>query len=147
MEPRHHVHGVINTDAERDRADHAACAVRAGIEVRDHVEQNAFEGQRLHCMIGINTGPVVAGNVGARDRLHFTVQGDTVNTAACLEKLNKELGTSLLISASTAELVRSEGVPLHAIGQTRIRGKRAAIGIFEIPARPPDQQVKNGRDA
>ncbi|MDJ0739641.1 MAG: adenylate/guanylate cyclase domain-containing protein [Gammaproteobacteria bacterium] len=113
---------------------HARRAVEAGIRIRARVARDRFVGRCLRCRIGINTGPVVAGNVGARDRLHYTVHGDTVNVAARLDDLNKALGTSLLISASTKDRIGPDWVALRPMGETRIRGKREAVRVYEIPA-------------
>ena len=80
-----------------------------------------------------NTGEVVAGNVGAEDRLGYTVHGDTVNVAARLDDLNKELGTTLLVSEATVRQLGDPAIELRKIGQTRIRGKTDFVDVFEIP--------------
>jgi adenylate cyclase len=108
--------------------DHAAKAVRAAVELRDRVAGAAFAGHRLACRIGVNTGPVVAGSVGASDRLSYTVHGDAVNLAARLEQLNKEHGTSILVSETTAR--RAGDTPLRRIGAVAVRGKRETVTLF-----------------
>jgi class 3 adenylate cyclase len=113
--------------------DHALHAVTAGIEIRHYVSENRFGGNRLSCRIGINTGEVVAGNVGAEDRLNYTVHGDTVNVAARLDDLNKELGTTLLVSESTVRQLGDVDIVFANIGPQRIRGKSGFIEVFEIP--------------
>ena len=75
----------------------AACAILACVAGRE------FAGERIRVRIGINTGSLVAGNVGGGGRQSYTVYGDTVNLAARLEALCKEHGTSLLFSAATAK--------------------------------------------
>ena len=68
---------VFNVPIARD--DHAEAAVDAALAILDTVDGKLFAGHRLACRIGINTGEVVAGAIGARDRLSYTVYGDTVN--------------------------------------------------------------------
>lgn len=112
-------------------SDHAQRAVATGLEIREYVNENTFGGQKLACRIGINTGEVVAGNVGARERLNYTVHGDAVNIAARLEALNKDFGTSILISAATAN--NTSGIDLREIGEIEIRGKNQHVVVFEVP--------------
>jgi adenylate cyclase len=115
--------------------DHAAQAVRAAIQMRDAVAGRAFTGHRLHCRIGINTGEVVAGAVGASDRLNYTVHGDAVNLAARLEELNKEYGTRILLSESTAAGL--QGIALAEVGRIPIRGRSEAVCVFTVADEDP----------
>jgi class 3 adenylate cyclase len=98
----------------------------------DCVAGSQFAGENLNIRIGINSGIVVAGAIGAKGRLNYTVHGDAVNLAARLEALNKEYGTRLLVSASTASQV--EGFELSRIGETTARGQSKATDIYTIPA-------------
>ena len=114
------------------REDHAEAAVRAAQAILRTVQAQTYGGQRLECRIGINTGPVVAGAIGARDRLSYTVYGDTVNVASRLESLNKELDTLLLISESTAE--RIQNLTCEAKGEITVRGRKAPVTVFSVLA-------------
>ena len=69
---------------------HADQAVSAACEIQNIVKGRTFAGVPLRTRIGINTGTVIAGNVGSGDRINYTVHGDAVNLAARLEQLNKD---------------------------------------------------------
>ncbi|MEM0948223.1 MAG: adenylate/guanylate cyclase domain-containing protein [Pseudomonadota bacterium] len=119
---------VFNVPIPRD--DHADAAVQAALSILDTVDDKLFGGNRLACRIGINTGEVVAGAIGAQDRLSYTVYGDTVNVAARLESLNKELGTRLLIAASTAEKVQN--AVCEQKGEITVRGRQAPVSVYSV---------------
>ncbi len=115
---------------------HGDQAIRAAIEIQAVLAAHRFAGQRLRTRIGINTGPIVAGNVGAGDRLHYTVHGDAVNVAARLEALNKAHGTDTLISGATVAILRDD-YPVERLGDTQLRGKDGPITVYRLPAAEP----------
>jgi class 3 adenylate cyclase len=110
--------------------DHAQRAFDAALELLDTVENRTFAGEKLAIRVGVNSGPLIAGNVGGGGRQSYTVHGDAVNLAARFEALNKDPGTSLLVSESTAAMV-SIG-DLRRIGETEIRGLSQPIGIYAL---------------
>ena len=112
--------------------EHAANALRAAIEMQASVRSREFAGQRIASRIGVNTGPVVAGAVGAKGRLSYTVHGDAVNLAARLEALNKELGTSILVSRATT--TRVKGFDLRPIGEVAVRGQSERVTVYTLDA-------------
>jgi adenylate cyclase len=119
---------------------HADNAVKAAAAIQSQVAGKTFAGIQLHTRIGINTGEVIAGNVGAGSRYNYTVHGDAVNSAARLEQLNKEYGTSTIISESTMTLLQGE-YPISAIGEVSIRGKRESIQIFKLDTKQEQGNV------
>ena len=113
--------------------DHAANAVRAAVEIQRILGGQTFgDGLRLRSRIGINSGVVVGGLVGTRDRLGYTVHGDDVNLAARLEQLNKDYGTSILVSESTRNLAGAEAFPFRKIGEVQVRGRHSDTTIYTV---------------
>lgn len=110
--------------------DHAIHAVEAARALAHAVAQEPFHGHRLKIRIGVNTGLVVSGAVGAANRLSYTVHGDAVNLAARLEQMNKEAGTTLLISEETRRLV--EQVPCQEIGAMPVRGRSEGVTVYTL---------------
>jgi len=110
---------------------HADGAVKAACEIQEVVKNRTFAGVSLRTRIGINTGTVIAGNVGSGDRINYTVHGDAVNVAARLEQLNKDHGTVVLVSGSTVSLLTGS-YPLESIGEVTIRGKHESVELFNL---------------
>ena len=111
-------------------ADHARNAIQAAQQMLDCTASNEFDGETLNIRIGINTGSVVAGAIGAKGRLNYTVHGDAVNLAARLEALNKEYGSRLLISESSA--AQAPDFELSRIGEVTVRGQTQSTGLFTL---------------
>ena len=114
-------------------SQHADHAVNAALEIQKLLKGRTFAGIPLRTRIGINTGEVIAGNVGTGDRMNYTVHGDAVNLAARLEQLNKQHGTLVLISESTVALLNGEH-PIEPLGEVEIRGKTQSVRIFSLRA-------------
>jgi len=109
---------------------HAGNALAAACEMLDKVAGSRYVDTAIDIRIGINSGEVVAGAIGARGRLNYTVHGDAVNLAARLEALNKEYGSRLLVSESTAAQV--ERADLRQIGETTARGQSQSTRLFSM---------------
>jgi adenylate cyclase len=116
--------------------DHAAAAVRAAAGM---VASSASGPFRIR--IGVNSGTVLMGNIGASRRFNFTVIGDAVNLAARLEGANKLYGTAILVSGETMTLAGGtvEGVSLRAIDEVRVVGKNTSVRLFTLSG--PDDRA------
>ena len=108
--------------------NHARNAFHAAEEILACAAARKYAGERIGVRVGLNTGSVVAGNVGGGGRQSYTVHGDTVNLAARLEALCKEHGTSLLLSAATARAL--PGAKLVAVGNIAVRGLAEPVGVY-----------------
>ena len=125
---------LITFNTAKSDPDHAANAVRTAAGIQDVVMGATFgEGIRMLTRCGINTGELVAGAVGTRDRLLFTVHGDEVNIAARLEQLNKEHGTYVLASARTVEEAGGE-FAFERIGEITVRGRTTPTSVYALAA-------------
>lgn len=119
---------VFNVPAPQ--ADHAAAAVRAARDIQAALRGRQFaDGIVLPTRVGINTGTVCAGVIGSQDRMGYTVYGDAVNVAARVEPLNKDFGTSILITETTEALAQEAG-PYKALGKIKLRGRAEEVGLF-----------------
>ncbi len=118
--------------------NHALLAAKASLEMLDRLQtlNDKWEGegrQKIAIGIGLNSGEVTFGNVGAGKKIEFTIIGDPVNLAARLESLNKDHGTSIIISEYTA--AHLEGLAaVKPLGSVKVKGKTIETQIFELQA-------------
>jgi adenylate cyclase len=131
--------------APLDDSDHADHAVEAAldmiVELRSLNERWKAEGRpELDIGIGINTGPMIAGNIGSDLVMSYTVIGDAVNLGSRLESLNKQYGTRIIISESTRQQLKRHYV-LKPLGDVVVKGKTKPVAIFEVLGREGEQPV------
>jgi hypothetical protein len=96
----------------------------------------AWEGEgrpRIRIRIGLNCANVLVGNVGSSARLNYTALGDGVNVAARLEGINKVFGTTICISDSIYEQVRSE-ILARPLKRVQVKGRKTEFMIYELLA-------------
>ena len=122
--------------APLDDPEHADHAVQTAlVMIRTLEEMNrAWQSQGkpvLGIGIGINTGPMVAGNIGSDTIMSYTVIGDAVNLGARLESLNKDYGTRIIISESTRAELKGR-YDIHPLGEVIVKGKTQPVAIFEV---------------
>jgi adenylate cyclase len=116
--------------------DHARLACLAAIDMQRHMvdyrQRLVAEGRPLlNIRIGMNTGPMLVGNLGSRQRMDYTIMGDAVNLASRLEGVNKEYGTRSMISENTYAHVR-DLVEVRELDRIRVIGRREPVTIYEL---------------
>jgi adenylate cyclase len=118
---------------DSDHADHAVTTALAMIRTL-HEMNREWESQgkpTLDIGIGINTGDMVAGNIGSDTIMSYTVIGDAVNLGARLESLNKDYGTRIIISEFTRTVLKGR-YDIRPLGDVVVKGKTRPVAIFEV---------------
>jgi len=116
--------------------DHARRACLAALEMQKKLvglrqRWRSENKPEFHVRMGINSGPMIAGNIGGKERFDYTVIGDSVNLASRLEGANKAYGTSIMISEFTKELLNGE-FPLRELDLLRVKGKNQPVRVYEL---------------
>lgn len=134
---------VPRVHADEIRAD-AIAAIRAAIEMHERLNllNSKLARQKLPIIkfgIGIHTGPLVAGTVGNRQRLSYSLFGDTVNVAARIEKLTKTLPETapfdILLSAETHSYIHAHFL-LESVHSIALRGRKGISELYTLSAVP-----------
>jgi adenylate cyclase len=118
---------------DEQHAEHAVETALAMVgELRRLNAEWAARGQpALDIGVGINTGDMVAGNIGSDTIMSYTVIGDNVNLASRLESLNKEYGSRIIISESTRSELKGR-YDIRPLGSVRVKGKTQPVDIYEV---------------
>jgi len=121
--------------APLEMPDHASRCVLAALEQQAALSELrvkwAEEGfPSVHIRIGIDSGPMVVGNMGTASRMNYTMMGDHVNLAARLEGVNKAYRTPILISRDTYDLVRDD-VAARFVDRVRVVGRKTPVDIYQ----------------
>jgi len=116
-----------------DHADHAVQAALGMLgALRELNTRWAAAGRpALDIGIGLNSGDMVAGNIGSDTIMSYTVIGDAVNLGSRLESLNKEYRTHIIISEATRARLKGR-YDMRPLGTVTVKGKSEAVAIFEV---------------
>jgi adenylate cyclase len=112
-------------------ANHAEAAVKAALEIHKSISE--VRGKKDHLRvwagIGINSGEVVAGNLGSSKKMEYTVIGDNVNVAARITSLAK--GGEILITKQSYDAIRNkDGLRVEERGVAPVKGRKKEITIY-----------------
>jgi class 3 adenylate cyclase len=113
-------------------------AVTAGVEMRQTLTtfnraESAAGWPMLENGIGIPSGSVIAGNVGGKECIEYTVMGDAANLAARLEDITKEVGYPILLSDETYQaLAEVPYVSARPLNDVRIKGKQESVTVYPL---------------
>ena len=123
-------------------SNHSEAACLASIEMQKRLEElrslwKERDKPQLRMRIGLHSGSAVVGNMGSRNRMDYTMMGDTVNTAARLEGVNKVYGTYTMMGESTRRAA-GDWIAAREIDQIRVVGKGEPVRVFELLGYPED---------
>jgi adenylate cyclase len=122
--------------APLEQADHAQRGCSAALAMRDRLRALRSEWATmgrppLRARTGVNSGPMLVGNLGSRYRFAYGALGDQVNLGSRLEGLNKIYGTEILIGENTARLVEDSFL-MREVDQVRVKGRKQPVRIYEL---------------
>lgn len=125
--------------APLEHSDHAERACSTALAMRERrlalaAEWGPLGRPMLHARTGINSGPMLVGNLGSKYRFAYGVLGDQVNLASRLEGLNKVYRTDILIGENTARTVEGRFL-LREVDLVRVKGRKQAVRIYELLAK------------
>jgi adenylate cyclase len=124
--------------ADDDHADHA---VRAAVQMVDELGKMnaqwvAAGRPALDIGVGVNSGEMVAGNIGSETIMSYTVIGDNVNLGSRLESLNKDYKTRIIVSEATRSRLKGQ-YDIRPLGSVTVKGKTRAVDIYEVAVPSP----------
>jgi adenylate cyclase len=122
--------------APLDLPDHPIKACQSALEMMEELKRlnQKWTGEGKQPMdigIGINTSPMMVGNMGSEQRFDFTVMGDSVNLGSRLEGANKSYKTNIIISEFTFDRVKDEFACME-LDSVRVKGKTEPVKIYNL---------------
>jgi class 3 adenylate cyclase len=116
-------------NAPRPQPDHPLRAARAALDLQHAVDGLPGAASRPRFRVGVNSGPVLVGNIGALELRNFLAVGDTTNLAARLQAYASE--GSVVIGASTYERIRDLAI-VQPFGSPALKGKSQAVEVYRL---------------
>lgn len=140
--------------APLEQPDHADRALKAAVEMigprlakfNRWLKEQGHE-HEFAMGVGVNSGPVMAGNIGSEQRVEYTALGDTTNTASRLEGMTKGSGHMLFIAETTRERMQAPPENLALVGEFEVRGRVAKVPVWTVTGAgklPPTPQGDTG---
>ncbi len=122
--------------APLEQADHAQRACAAALAMRDRLHALRLDWAKvgrpaLKARTGVNSGPMLVGNLGSRYRFAYGALGDQVNLGSRLEGLNKMYGTEILLGENTADLLEGS-FQLREVDLVRVKGRKQPLRVYEL---------------
>ncbi|MEW6026307.1 MAG: adenylate/guanylate cyclase domain-containing protein [Planctomycetota bacterium] len=114
-----------------ENKDHAVDAARCAMKIiKTLSEQSSTTKLPYNIRIGVNTGVVVAGNIGSRKRIEYTVLGDTVNIASRLNQFGQ--ANQIVIGENTYKAIQPHGIKAKDLGLVQLKGKEKDVRAYQI---------------
>jgi adenylate cyclase len=118
--------------APMEKKDDPERAILAALEMKRELRaimKKTEPERKFDIRIGINTGEVVAGNIGSPNRMEYTVIGDPVNIASRLESIAQP--NQILIGEETYRHVKRK-FKIKKVGPKKVKGRAAEIMVYEV---------------
>ncbi|MGA1824944.1 MAG: CHASE2 domain-containing protein [bacterium] len=131
--------GSCTETTTRDKACYAALDIQKAIEQFN--ESTAI--RQINTRIGLHSGPILLGHIGAIDHYEYRPVGDIVNTASRIEDLNKYLGTRILVSEDVIDQL--DDFLTRDLGKFKLKGKNKQIVVHELICRSNESDEKQRR--
>ena len=117
-----------------------ACLAARDVATAVQRFNESIENLKLLTRVGVHSGQIFLGNIGAGDHYEYGPTGDTVNTASRMDGLNKYLGTEVLVSEESINEI--DDVVAREVGKFMLKGKAQPIVVYELFGRPDEADEK-----
>lgn len=126
-------------NAPDDMPDHAIKGCVAALACQDFLndfnrKQKEANKPELNTRIGLNTGEMIAGNIGTTRRMNYTVIGDAVNTTQRIQEMNKDFHTKIIISEEVVKRTQDQFL-VRPLDVSELKGRKGKIQIYELIAK------------